>query len=336
MAYQDTLGQNWLELFLSENSRVSSALVLIVIFVAQSALQPWFVGAGFGLYINSRTQLEAWDIEVAFRRMVQRRAKNLVAAAVLAILAFPALLLPGGAQAIEPGESTEESMPEADPGFSGFWDDDEVHPAIDKVIASDALKTTRDISEWQSVNANETDLEPNDGIWKWWVEQLRRFGRLVSLVVEFGLWILVAALLCLLLVTRKRWLPYLRRRPAEARSILRVSLAGGELSAAELPADIPAEVLRLWRSDAKRKALSLLYRGSVFAAVTRHGVRLPPSATEGACLLAVGQQSGTVPSAYFTRVVAAWIQCAYAFDEPGDDTVLPLCSEWSRHYGDLL
>ena len=34
-----------------------------------SAIEPFYVGAGFGLYLDRRTQIEGWDIEIAFRRM---------------------------------------------------------------------------------------------------------------------------------------------------------------------------------------------------------------------------------------------------------------------------
>ena len=30
------------------------------------------VAGGFGLYLNRRTELEAWDIEITFRRMARR------------------------------------------------------------------------------------------------------------------------------------------------------------------------------------------------------------------------------------------------------------------------
>ena len=32
-------------------------------------LEPFYVAAGFGLYLNRRTMLEGWDIEVALRRI---------------------------------------------------------------------------------------------------------------------------------------------------------------------------------------------------------------------------------------------------------------------------
>src|SRR5882672_9596245 len=37
-------------------------------------LEPFYVAAGFALYLNRRTLLEGWDVEVALRRIAQRHA----------------------------------------------------------------------------------------------------------------------------------------------------------------------------------------------------------------------------------------------------------------------
>ncbi|MEQ1513196.1 MAG: DUF4129 domain-containing protein [Lysobacteraceae bacterium] len=61
----------------------------LVDWLAAGFVEPFYIGAGFGLYLNRRTQLEAWDLEIAFRRM----RKRLVAAGGTLLLAL-ALLLP--------------------------------------------------------------------------------------------------------------------------------------------------------------------------------------------------------------------------------------------------
>jgi len=35
-------------------------------------LEPFYVAAGFGMYLNRRAELEAWDIEQEFRRAFSR------------------------------------------------------------------------------------------------------------------------------------------------------------------------------------------------------------------------------------------------------------------------
>ncbi|HEC0150829.1 TPA: hypothetical protein R1Q12_005203, partial [Escherichia coli] len=40
--------------------------------LASVLIGPFYVGAGFGLYLNRRTQMEAWDVEIALRRLRER------------------------------------------------------------------------------------------------------------------------------------------------------------------------------------------------------------------------------------------------------------------------
>lgn len=328
--YQDTVGEDWIGLFWQESSTATSILSLLLVYIAQTALQPWFVGAGFGLYINCRTQLEAWDIEVAFRRMVQRRAGGVATALILAILIVPAALLPEPAQA---QSSQQTGLVAEDPGFSGFWDEEEVQAALEVALADEALNTSREVEEWYSMEEDD-DAPESSRSSGGWEKTLRDIGKVMSFVVEFGLWIGVAFLLYIVFATRKHWLPYLGRRPSAKRSVTRVILSSGELSADSIPDDVPSEVMRLWNAGEKRQALGLLYRSCVFSAVTRHGVRLPHSATEGVCVSAIGQQTDVAQSEYFRKVVSAWIRCAYGYREPEEGLMLPLCNEWSQHYGE--
>jgi hypothetical protein len=55
-------------IFLGENYWVE-ILSLIFSLLAIGIIEPLYVAAGFALYLNRRTHLEAWDIELAFRRI---------------------------------------------------------------------------------------------------------------------------------------------------------------------------------------------------------------------------------------------------------------------------
>ncbi|MBO9880685.1 DUF4129 domain-containing protein [Xanthomonas sp. D-109] len=66
----------------------------VIGWLAMTLIEPFFVGAGFGLYLNRRTQLEAWDVEMALRRMAARlRGAAPLALLCLALLAAPAAAL---------------------------------------------------------------------------------------------------------------------------------------------------------------------------------------------------------------------------------------------------
>ncbi len=47
-------------------------LITLVYGLTLFILEPFYVAAGFMLYLNRRTQLEGWDIELDFRKLVQR------------------------------------------------------------------------------------------------------------------------------------------------------------------------------------------------------------------------------------------------------------------------
>ncbi len=67
--------------------------------------------------------------------------------------------------------------------------------------------------------------------------------------------------------------------------------------------------------------------------VDRYGVRLPPSATEGACLKAVNAQAADNQSDYFRELVNAWIPLAYGARRPSDATVERLVNGYAARYG---
>lgn len=309
---------SWLEFVWMSDSRLSSIISMLMIYVAQSALQPWFVGAGFGLYINCRTHLEAWDIEVAFRRIVAKRAAASVAVCLAAGLAASMVVAP---VAFAQGDSVE---------LGSHWSEEESLEIAKRVAAREEMSTTRVVRDWRRSKTNEpTDSPPSNPLQAFF-DWLIAIG---SLLVEFGLWIGFALLLLLAYVTRSSWLPYmgLPDRPRSAHR--RIIVDGEEVTRESLPDDVPAEVLRLWTAGERRDALALLYRASVFGAVDRHGVRLPDSATEDQCVAAVRAQSGTPHAGFFARIAAAWIGCAYGARLPHDDVVAGLCGQWTDHYG---
>ncbi len=318
-------GADWLERFYSPATPTTELINLFLFYVAQSLLHPWFVGAGFGLYINCRTQLEAWDIEVAFRRMVQRRA---MATLLLLGLCTAMFVVPESALAQEEEVTTEE-----DPGFSGYWQEDEVDAAVERIYLADELDTRETVTEHRRIltvdDSDDMELPQFDGLGRFFSVM----ADFLSVVIEFAIWLVVALLLLMIYLTREQWLPYLSSVAAPSRGRPRVVLSDGALDPESLPDDIPSEVLALWRNGNKRDALSLLYRGSVYAAVVRYDIRLPDSATEQACLREVRRHADDDGQRFFRRIVTAWMLCAYASRLVDESALESLASEWPRHFG---
>jgi hypothetical protein len=60
-------------LFSGETSDLLGELAQLgAYFIAMSVVEPFYVAAGFTLYLNRRSELEAWDLELAFRHLRER------------------------------------------------------------------------------------------------------------------------------------------------------------------------------------------------------------------------------------------------------------------------
>ncbi|CTP91023.1 transmembrane protein [Xanthomonas translucens pv. poae] len=78
--------------------------------LATTLIEPFFVGAGFGLYLNRRTEIEAWDVEMALRRLRER-----LGGAAPLLLALILLGVPGAALRAQSAAPGSESPVAADP-----------------------------------------------------------------------------------------------------------------------------------------------------------------------------------------------------------------------------
>lgn len=64
----DGLGYEFKGLFDGESGQVLALMSSVIYVLVVLFLEPFYVAAGFGMYLNRRAELEAWDIEQEFRR----------------------------------------------------------------------------------------------------------------------------------------------------------------------------------------------------------------------------------------------------------------------------
>jgi len=302
--------------------------------LAMSVIGPFYVAAGFGLYLNRRTQTEAWDVELAFRRLRERLHAQAAASLVVALLACAWLLpLPAQAQQDAPAQPQSQSqekdgdneaavpacplpVDEESPATleqvfgAQRVDDARFRKAAARAYEDPLLGGERTVVEWVPKNKPEVDLDRPD---------LSGLARLVSMIAEWGLWILAALLLLAIVLTAPRWLPWLRgsarRARADTPSVESVPLPLPEA----LPDDIATVARRLWQQGRHRDALALVYRGSVEAMARQAGVELPPGATEAQCLRAARKLPLATARELFARVVRVWQYAAYGGRLPETD-----------------
>jgi hypothetical protein len=250
------------------------------------------IGAGFGIYINNRTWIEGWDVELAFKRMAQRLTKAVVLAVGLLVFVMPAR-----GRADEPRKPAEVILEvKAHPDFK-------VHT----------------VKEWEPKKKKPgTPLSWLAGVGQ---AMAYLFG-ICAAAVLLGLvgWVLWKYRHAFLLRgTREK----LESRLPTARVVM-----GMEVSSASLPEDVPTAAWTLWQQGRQHEALALLYRGSISRVIELVNVEIQESDTEGDCLRRVECAGHAAQPGYFRSITGAWIRLAYAGVSPADEEVHQLCRQW--------
>lgn len=337
-----------------------------MIWLATTLVEPFFVGAGFGLYLNRRTQIEAWDIELVLRRL---RARLLAIAAPMAalVLGVGMLLMPmhGHAQgaSADASEGSGQTRPEqeqarqarairgrvaarqaalhagaqagshdADPGsrldqiFPSLADDRSLRKAVARGYADPALNPKRKVTRWRPRDAKP---EARDAPPAW----LADIARALAVAGEYGLWLVFGGLALALALTLPRWWPWLRNGAATLRSQPAPSRQEPLPTPDPLPDDIPTTVRRLWHDGRHREALALLYRASVDSMAQRTNATLVPGATEAQCLRASRQLPLAEDRDLFARMVRTWQYAAYAGRWPLADEFDGLVLALTQRFG---
>ncbi|HEY2338738.1 MAG TPA: hypothetical protein VGI18_15375 [Burkholderiales bacterium] len=267
--------------------------------VAVLLLEPFYVAAGFGLYLNRRTLLEGWDIEVALRRIAERHA-----ATVFFLIGFvfcaASFSLPTYAQEKSPKQAVAEVLKDKDFGYE------------------------RDATRWQARDPSKP-REPGAAPDLSWLANL---GQAIAKIVEILLWVLAAVAVAYALWFLARLLPRGGDEPPPEPYRPPPALFGMDLAPETLPADVGSAAADLVRAGKLREALSLLYRGSLSSLVHKHGVQLLASHTEAEVLSLSGQEIHS----YLEKLIDAWRLCAYAKRSPDAAEVERLAHDYRASF----
>ncbi len=254
-------------------------------------------GAGFGIYINNRTWIEGWDVELAFRRLAQR-----LATAAVVMISFLVLGTPARAQEDTPADRI---------GRVKAAGDFVVHTVTDRIPKSKSSSS--------SFNLPVEVIEL----------LLYVFG--ISVVV-----LLVAIIARAIWKNRhvfrlRKGMGSTEKSGPSARIVM-----GMEIAPETLPDDVPASAWVLWQQGRHQEALGLLYRGSISRVMTQGQVEIQESDTEGDCVRRVETAGREAHPEYFRGITGVWIRIAYAGIRPADADVEALCKQWPFGEGRAL
>ena len=325
-------------LWLEHLSNLLYVLALIV-------WEPVYVACGFTLYLNRRTALEAWDIELVFRQLRQRLSG--VAYALLLGCGLLLLQAPTPAMAAAAVGTSSCPLPVEDPLgpqaarlLQQPLNSQAAQQSIGQLLDQAPFENRETVTRWRLGDATPTEELSEDEL-KSLLELIEKFFTLaqfwksidgVALFFEALLWAAVLGLAGLLIWRYRDWLGAFTGRlglPARQKPVAPHQLFGLEVAPQSLPDDVAGEVERLW-AEHPRAALGLLYRALLSRLL--HDYRLPLSnAHTEAEVLNLVHSLDQEELARFTQVLTRhWQNLAYGHRLPPENLKHGLCEGWRR------
>ena len=293
-----------------------------VAYLAMSAIEPLYVACGFALYLNRRTQLEAWDIDLAFRRM---RTRLQALGKVLGMLLVCACAWPMAARAGAPPKPAAVSLQQV---FQQAPDNAarRFATAAEQAYRDPRFGGERTTRQWT---------------FKYWPKATRAtqaapfpaWGAAFATLFKIMLWLLLIAAAGALLRFAWRWRGRWSQASAESAPALSQATQPTVSEDAPLPADLAGATRSLWQAQHRREALALLYRGCVEQTSRLLKVAPSPDATEADWLRRAAAIDDPARAQRVIAIVRTWQFAAYAGRYPDDAGIEHLLAGWPAQAG---
>jgi hypothetical protein len=300
-------------------------------YLAMSVIEPLYVACGFALYLNRRTQLEAWDIDLAFQRLrtrLQSLGKALVVLMVLGA-ALPSLARAAtGANPAPEVSTTRHSTTSAEQVFRQPLD------SSDQRFAQAASEAYRDPQFGGEKSSRQWvfryKFKPSPPIK---TPDSTGFGAALAMLFNGLLWLLLLAAVIALLHFAWRWRSGWVARKPERQVPMTPERHIVEITHAPLPDDLAAAARTLWHGQHQREALALLYRGCVDQTSRLLQIPLSPEATEADWLRKAASIADPLRAQRVAAIIRAWQFAAYAGRYPDDAGIESLLDGWPAQPG---
>jgi hypothetical protein len=276
---------------------------------AVSLIEPFYVAAGFSLYLNRRTILEGWDMEIQLRRLSNRLQS---AAQTTAVVMAVGVLLVGWVN---------------NPLFAATTAQASASEEIERVLAEPEFDRHKEVQRWRWLG-EEKKKEQKTSRWEYFWSNL---AKLFADISQGLLWVAVAFLVPIVIYVLRNFVPEPRVRKIEDYEPP-ANLFGLKVTPESLPEDIAAAATALVRQGRLRDALSLLYRGALSVLIHRHRIVVQAGDTEGDCERAAQASLPSQASGYFSRLLTTWRQTAYAGLGTDSQAIEELCRDWKLQF----
>ncbi|WP_236193621.1 DUF4129 domain-containing protein [Pseudomonas glycinae] len=302
------------------------ALILVI-------WEPVYVACGFSLYLNRRTVLEAWDIELVFRRLRQRLNSS-----AIGLLLLVCLLLPG----VPPAWAADAvTAPDAPRLLNQPLTSEASRNSIKALLEQPPFKNKETVTRYRFGEDPAAAEKTREGEAPQWLKTLldwldgRHLDGLAK-AIEVVLWGTVIAAIGWLIWRYRDFLQtFVGRRPRlpkQTKRPLPQQAFGLDLQKESLPDDIASHAEQLWQTE-PRAALGLLYRALLCHLLHDFNLTLKPADTENEVLARIEQLQRPDLLVYSRHLTGHWQNMAYGHRVPAAHLQQELCDGWRSLFG---
>ncbi|HPP46099.1 MAG TPA: hypothetical protein PLF25_01175 [Accumulibacter sp.] len=352
------------QLFSKEAPRWQHLASTLLYMLAETVIEPLYVASGFSLYLNRRSELEAWDVELDLRRLAERRSTSAATPLLLllSVLLLAPLYMPVANAALPPaacaaGDTCTQTPPADDAQDEPPLEaplNEEATPstaaspaeaarprspakvAIQAVLDDPVFGRLRDDWRWRWRSADDTAGATESGwfdaLWQAYQrigEGLTRFFDFLAEILRGMLWLFGGLLLLAIIGLAIRY-RHLFTDAASVRQSPPDFLFGLDLRPGSLPPDILAAVRACLAEEKTVEALSLLYRGALVALIDDRQIEFRIGDTENDCLRRIAGHVPDDTQHCLGEIVAAWCLAAYGRQAISTQHITTLATAWQR------
>lgn len=345
---------DWANIFLDQDSAYLQYTKAIIWYITMTLVAPFYIACGFALYLNRRIKLEAWDIDIAFRRIVNKRHNSMQTLCFALALCIGLFTMDAHKPVYAQDDSSAitDEQPETSEStstlrateilandYTDISDRTAAKKIINKVIKQDEFSHKEIEHRIKFFEPDEEEKDEDNAFIEWLINFLKKTendtGIGIATGLEILLWAVVIALIFWVAFRYRHWLaaqfvrvkaaPEARKKPA--------TLFGMAITRESLPADISSAALQLLQQQDTRAAIALLYRACLYRLIFV-GVDIEDGHTENECVTLMRayfstQQNTTTQIDYFSQLSAIWQRLAYGHLAPDQHIAEQLCSQWN-------
>ena len=308
----------WSDWFYDQGA-LQMAIACATLYLVMCVTEPLYVACGFALYLNKRTWLEGWDLQLGLTRLGRHRASRTGATLLMLLALLLPLPEPVTAQPSPRNNEEQQQVIEllAGPDYMPFeerterqWKDrdDDSDSWLEKFWKH--FFDNLDDDEQQEPSDSPFDI-PDAVLW------ILFWGVFAGLAI----WLLIKVMDQLGLGSRNR----------DSTPVIPTHVAGMDIRRQSLPKNLRDATEQALGANDIRLALSLMLRSALAELLRRYPVSLAAGSTEQQCLRNLQAAHGEpLPILYLQRLIQAWISTAWAHRPVDAETVRTLLADWEH------